>query len=173
MRSNRLGLCAGKISAGAGASGANGSTVGIWPAPVGATRISWRSTASSNSSSSITGNQGFEFGRCRKCGRDLVRSGRAWRTIPPGFRVVWRGDPPGAAVTSAAQLKLKLDLDLPERRLPAAPERPQSRLAAGLDLALLGLRGLAAMIADRARLWSQARPARRIAIAGALAPPER
>jgi hypothetical protein len=116
-------------------------------------------------------NQGFEFGRCRKCGRDLVRSGRAWRTIPPGFRVVWRRDPPGAAATSAAQLKLKLDL--PEHRLPPAPARAQSPLAAGVELALLGLRGLAAAIADRARLWLKARPARRIAIAGALAPPGR
>ena len=67
-------------------------------------------------------NQGFDFGRCRSCGRDLVRSGRAWRTVPAGFRVVWRRDPPGAAVAGAAQLRLKLDL--PERRLPRAPAAP-------------------------------------------------
>ena len=29
-------------------------------------------------------NQGFEFGCCRGCGRDLVRSRGAWRTVPRG-----------------------------------------------------------------------------------------
>jgi hypothetical protein len=116
-------------------------------------------------------NQGFEFGRCRKCGRDLVRSRRAWRTVPPGFRVVWRRGPPGAGDTSAAQLKLKLDL--PENRPPSAPGRSQSRLAVAVELAVLGARGLTAAIAERTRLWLRTRPARRIAIAGALGPPAR
>lgn len=116
-------------------------------------------------------NQGFDFGRCRKCGRDLVRSRRAWRTVPAGFRVVWRREPPGTGQTSAAQLKLKLDLDLPENRLSAASGRTQPRLAIAVELVVLGVRGLAAAIAERTRLWLRARPERRIAIAGALGPP--
>lgn len=116
-------------------------------------------------------NQGFEFGRCGKCGRDLVRSRRAWRTIPPGFRLVWRHGPPDTADASAAQLKLKLDL--PESRPAPAAGRGQSRLAVAAELAMLGLRGLAAAIAERTRLWLRTRPARRVAIAGALGPPAR
>ncbi|MEA3013859.1 MAG: hypothetical protein QOD42_2404 [Sphingomonadales bacterium] len=114
-------------------------------------------------------NQGFEFGRCRKCGRDLVRSRRAWRTVPAGFRVVWRREPPGAGQASAAQLKLKLDF--PDSRLSAASGRPQPRLAIAVDLVVLGVRGLAAAIAERTRLWLRTRPQRRVAIAGALGPP--
>lgn len=114
-------------------------------------------------------NQGFDFGRCRKCGRDLVRSRRAWRTVPAGFQVVWRREPPGAAQASAAQLKLQLDL--PERRQAPAPGRGQPRLVAAVELFVLGVRGLAAALAERTRLWLSARPERRVAIAGALGPP--
>jgi hypothetical protein len=113
-------------------------------------------------------NQGFDFGRCRKCGRDLVRSRRAWRTVPAGFRVVWRRDPPGAGHASAAQLKLALNL--PENGLPPVAGR-QSRLAAAVELVLLGVRGLAAAVAERTRLWLRTRPEGRVAIAGALGPP--
>jgi hypothetical protein len=113
-------------------------------------------------------NQGFDFGRCRKCGRDLVRSRRAWRTVPEGFRVVWRRSPPGASDSSAAQLKLELH---DERRM-AAPGR-RSRVAVAAELALLGVRGLASAMAERARLWLRARPAQQVAIAGALGPPAR
>ena len=35
-------------------------------------------------------NQGFQFSACEHCGRDMVRSGRSWREVPPNFRVVWR-----------------------------------------------------------------------------------
>jgi hypothetical protein len=114
-------------------------------------------------------NQGFDFGRCRKCGRDLVRSRRAWRTVPAGFRVVWRREPPGAGHASAAQLKLALNL--PENRPAPVAARGQKRLAAAVELVLLGMRGLAAAMADRTRLWLKTRPERRVAIAGALGPP--
>jgi hypothetical protein len=114
-------------------------------------------------------NQGFDFGRCRKCGRDLVRSRSAWRTVPTGFRVVWRREPPGAGQASAAQLKLALNL--PENRLPPVAGRGQPRLAAAVELVLLGMRGLAAAMAERTRLWLKSRPERRVAIAGALGPP--
>ncbi len=40
-------------------------------------------------------NQGFQFSRCRRCHRDLIRSAASpaaeWQTIPAGFRVAWRG----------------------------------------------------------------------------------
>lgn len=118
-------------------------------------------------------NQGFDFGRCRRCGRDMVRSRRAWRAVPDGFQVVWRRDPPGKVETSAAQLKLNLE----EHGLsPASPvpfERGRRRLATAAELLVLGLRGLASAMAERARLWLRTRPARRIAIAGALGPPVR
>ncbi|HEV7658531.1 MAG TPA: hypothetical protein VGO55_01675 [Allosphingosinicella sp.] len=114
-------------------------------------------------------NQAFDFGRCRKCGRDLVRSRRAWRTVPAGFRVVWRREPPGTGQASAAQLKLALNL--PENRLAPVAGRGQPRLAATVELVLLGMRGLAAAMAERTRLWLKTRPERRVAIAGALGPP--
>ena len=38
----------------------------------------------------IVRNQGFDFSHCRHCACDLIRSDRQWRTVPRGFRVVWR-----------------------------------------------------------------------------------
>lgn len=35
-------------------------------------------------------NGGYYFARCRRCGRDMIRSGAAWRMVPDGHRVVWR-----------------------------------------------------------------------------------
>lgn len=39
-------------------------------------------------------NQGFAFSRCRRCGRDMIRSlgssETTWRTVPAGFRVDWK-----------------------------------------------------------------------------------
>ena len=117
-------------------------------------------------------NQGFDFGRCRRCGRDMVRSRCAWRAVPDGFQVVWRRDPPGNGETSAAQLKLNLE----EHGPPAASPAPSGAAGADRDggrVVVLGLRGLASAMAERARLWLRTRPARRIAIAGALGPPVR
>jgi hypothetical protein len=44
-----------------------------------------------------TWNHGYAFSRCRRCGREIVRSlfGR-WRLPPRGFRVVWRPAEPRA-----------------------------------------------------------------------------
>jgi hypothetical protein len=36
-------------------------------------------------------NSGYYFSRCRRCSRDMIRSGAAWREVPPGHRVVWKG----------------------------------------------------------------------------------
>lgn len=36
-------------------------------------------------------NQDHEFGRCHRCGCDLLRVGpAAWKRVPRGFKVVWR-----------------------------------------------------------------------------------
>ena len=39
-------------------------------------------------------NQGFEFSKCRRCGRDMIRSAESqkttWQTVPAGFRVDWK-----------------------------------------------------------------------------------
>lgn len=38
-------------------------------------------------------NQGFQFSRCRRCRRDLVKSASSaaaeWQAVPRGFRVAW------------------------------------------------------------------------------------
>jgi hypothetical protein len=36
------------------------------------------------------GNGAFEFGRCLKCACDVMRSGRTWKRVPKGYKVVWR-----------------------------------------------------------------------------------
>jgi hypothetical protein len=35
-------------------------------------------------------NGGYYFARCRRCRRDMIRCGAAWRMVPDGHRVVWR-----------------------------------------------------------------------------------
>jgi len=35
-------------------------------------------------------NGGYYFARCRRCERDMIRCGAAWRMVPDGHRVVWR-----------------------------------------------------------------------------------
>jgi len=35
-------------------------------------------------------NGGYYFARCRRCERDMIRSGGAWQMVPSGHRVVWR-----------------------------------------------------------------------------------
>ena len=37
-----------------------------------------------------TYNSGYYFSRCRRCRRDMIRSGAAWRDVPKGHRVVWK-----------------------------------------------------------------------------------
>ncbi|MGZ8348389.1 MAG: hypothetical protein ACXWU2_00035 [Allosphingosinicella sp.] len=40
--------------------------------------------------STIVSNQGLHFSTCRRCRRELVHSGRSWRRVPKGLRVVWK-----------------------------------------------------------------------------------
>jgi hypothetical protein len=35
-------------------------------------------------------NQGLNFSRCRRCGRDMVRVEAKWQPAPRGFRIVWK-----------------------------------------------------------------------------------
>ncbi len=35
-------------------------------------------------------NGGYYFSRCKRCDRDMIRSGAAWQMVPSGHRVVWR-----------------------------------------------------------------------------------
>ncbi|HYW17619.1 MAG TPA: hypothetical protein VE891_15880 [Allosphingosinicella sp.] len=35
-------------------------------------------------------NGGYYFARCRRCERDMIRSGGSWQMVPSGHRVVWR-----------------------------------------------------------------------------------
>src|SRR5438270_14090134 len=35
-------------------------------------------------------NGGYWFSACRRCGRDMIRTGASWEIVPRGHRVVWR-----------------------------------------------------------------------------------
>lgn len=98
-------------------------------------------------------NQGFGFSRCQRCGRDMVRSKREWRTVPRGFRVVWRRGRPRPSEFSAAQLLFDLS---PAGPVPIAPARKRhSRLSEILFLALTGLRFLSWAAGARLRAWRE------------------
>lgn len=91
-------------------------------------------------------NQGLEFSRCRRCARDLIRSnGRSWRTVPNGFRVIWPTPRTPAATGRAI---------VPAAASPASPPKP-GRITAALELAAIGLRGIAHVLAE----YLRARPA--------------
>jgi hypothetical protein len=98
--------------------------------------------------------QGFGFSRCRRCGRDMVRSARAWRIVPNGFRVVWRQGPPPRAASSPAQLRF--DLPAAGRALLAPAGKGRGRPIGMVFLGLAGLRCLGWAAAGRVRAWRQA-----------------
>jgi hypothetical protein len=73
----------------------------------------------------VSDNQGFAFSRCRRCGRDMIRSGGSqkssdWRKVPAGFRVVWSG---GASQESAPVAASDLTSGQPEHRAENACPR--------------------------------------------------
>jgi hypothetical protein len=73
----------------------------------------------------VRANNGASFGHCLFCGCDLILTASGWRTIPKGYRVTWRSEPPARAA-DPAQLPLALaDLPgpfvLPRIARPAAP----------------------------------------------------
>jgi hypothetical protein len=102
-------------------------------------------------------NQGFRFSRCRCCGHDMVSSGRSWRRVPRGFRVVWRQGARSAAASAAGAKS---------GQVPVAVQRPRRRLRALgglLDLLRAAMRVMLWSWRDRIRdlgLWMRALPAR-------------
>ena len=84
----------------------------------------------------IVRNQGFDFSHCRHCACDLIRSDRQWRTVPRGFRVVWRGaDRP----LSDDPAQLQLDFSAKGRSLVVwTKENSIWRLGAVIGLAIIG-----------------------------------
>lgn len=111
-------------------------------------------------------NRGLEFGHCRHCRRDLLRTNRRWRRVPRGFRVVWQRRP-SAAERNAAQFEL--DLVAPGRAL--VPWDSRRALVARVRQAATGIgqvmgqwlsapRGNAALMRMRARLYILLRPER-------------
>lgn len=93
----------------------------------------------------IHANRGLAFSTCRGCGRDLVRTGRSWRQIPRGFRLVWRATH---------------GRDDPDRRHRSLVVRRPSRIGFLRPEGLLGMFGIAVqvLLASARRGWSVAAP---------------
>jgi hypothetical protein len=98
-------------------------------------------------------NQGFHFSRCRRCRRDLIRSGHRWRAAPKGFRVVWKRVPDKTSTVSARQFVM--DLPVTGRSLTVAPRVARSGLSDLIILGLLGLRYLTWIAGERVRALGQ------------------
>ena len=99
-------------------------------------------------------NQGLYFSHCARCERDMVRSLGAWRAVPRGFRVVWRGTDWCGLVTA--------NLPVPSARVAEVPgETAASRLSAIFAMAGAGLRAVAWGAADRIESWRRRALARR------------
>jgi hypothetical protein len=62
-------------------------------------------------------NDGYYFGRCARCGVDLVRTPFSRWHVPAGYRVVWQAEPPA----SRPDVKLEPELDLEPAELPNVP----------------------------------------------------
>jgi hypothetical protein len=96
-------------------------------------------------------NQGLEFSHCRSCGRDMIRSRRHWRTVPKGFRVVWKRVAPRRTEIDAAQLFFDLPSAERSRTIPSPGQR---RRGSGLlDLVVAGLRYFAWSAVGRLQAW--------------------
>jgi len=79
-------------------------------------------------------NQGFRFTQCRSCGCDMIGMRGAWKSVPKGFRVVWKG----AGEPGAAAVPLRLIRNLPTLRpspLHQRLERVARRVSEAVDLA--------------------------------------
>ena len=81
-----------------------------------------------------TYNSGYWFGHCKKCGRDMLRSGARWEPVPDGHRVVWKSgrhnhslDPDYASVLPT----LHREANLPAVRPPFASWNRQLMRLAG------------------------------------------
>jgi hypothetical protein len=109
--------------------------------------------------SHIVRNQGFEFSQCRHCTCDLIRSNRSWKTVPNGFRVVWRGNDRPLS-EDPAQLLLNLPPVGRALTVSGADEPPLSRFGALLSMAVAGMFYLLWTATDNlkagwVRLWTR------------------
>ena len=130
-------------------------------------------------------NQGFEFGTCTHCGGAMLRSGRSWRRVPRGFRIVWRQSGRRAASAAGAASRTAFAATPPRRDRGATPMAPifpgaarrrrrsVLRGATGLfDLLRAAMRVLLWNVNDRCRgfslrgigLWIRALPRRDAAL---------
>lgn len=88
-----------------------------------------------------TYNGGYWFSRCERCAGDMLRSGKVWRRVPQGRRVVWKS---GRAWHSVApDFGAHLPVLHRESNVPAHPRRDARpaivfTVALWLGLQLLG-----------------------------------
>jgi hypothetical protein len=98
-------------------------------------------------------NQGFEFSRCRQCDRDLVRSNREWKTVPKGFRVVWKEARRARCRSDAIQLLLDLPTTGRDLALFSAQDRSPVPGRVVLALLLAAVRYALWALVDRLQAW--------------------
>jgi hypothetical protein len=103
-------------------------------------------------SSRITRNQGFEFAQCRHCACDLIRSNRRWKTVPEGFRVVWRGSDHGLS-EDPSQLLLNLPPVGRALTVRGSGDQGLSHLGAIFALVAAGLAYLLWAAKDGVQAW--------------------
>lgn len=100
------------------------------------------------------GSQGFEFGRCGRCGRDMIRSAATWRRIPKGFRIVWKN-----RAFSSSGLAPKSNTGLAEIntvRVAVRRHRSTRSMVSAINLAVMALRCLLWVSVERLRAWRAA-----------------
>jgi hypothetical protein len=59
-------------------------------------------------------NEGYFFGKCRRCGQDLIRTDGGWFPVPRGYQVAWRSGIHRHAIASDFK-----------RNLPQLPDEPR------------------------------------------------
>ena len=90
-------------------------------------------------------NSGYFFGRCRRCGCDLIRTGRRqWQPVPRGYGVVWKAGRHSHSLTPDFEGLLP-DLHA-EANLPATRPRFASWSRAMVGRGKRALRGGAAPV---------------------------
>jgi hypothetical protein len=112
-------------------------------------------------------NQGFHFSSCRRCGRDMVRSGELWTPVPKGFRVVWKLVETPRAERSAPAETVRVNLPVlyrePQLQAEAAlAEEYRIRQQFGFgEIVSAGVKLLVWYGADRLQQWRRDLAARR------------
>jgi len=95
-------------------------------------------------------NQGFHFTQCRCCGRDLIGMHGAWKSVPKGFRVVWKA----ADAPIAAAVPQRLVRNLPVLRRSQFQQRLERlawRVSGTADLAVSAVRLIGWSLAGHVR----------------------